>query len=112
MKSYQLTSDQIRQFQADGFLLLRVQDHGLVDPVALQRWTAEVKAWPDETGKWMPYQEINAQGQSQLLRTEKFVDYHPEFSAFLNGEGLATILKQASGNVSDRLLHLPVRAAH
>ena len=99
MDSYHLTPTQISQFHEDGYLVLKVEEHGLVDPTSLQRWTAEVKGWPNEKGKWMPYQEINTQGQSQLLRTEKFVDYHDEFSVFLQGQGLATILQQVSGHV-------------
>jgi hypothetical protein len=42
----------------------------------------------------MPYDEININGERQLMRTEKFVDYHPEFDAFLRGEGITNVLGQ------------------
>jgi hypothetical protein len=54
----------------------------------LQLWAGQVQSWPKEKDKWMPYDEININGERQLMRTEKFVDYHPEFDAFLRGEGL------------------------
>lgn len=48
----------------------------------------------------MPYDEINIHGERQVLRTEKFVDYHPEFDAFLRGASLTSLLGQLSGEVS------------
>ena len=48
----------------------------------------------------MPYEEINSNGESQLLRTENFVPYHQDFDSFLCGEGMAALLKQLSGDVS------------
>ena len=95
-----LTPEQVDQYRKDGFLVLRAQEHRLVDPQELQAWTAEVKAWPLVKGKWMPYQETNTQGHTQLLRTEKFVDYHDGFSRFLCGIDMAELLKQLSGDVS------------
>ena len=76
MTSYVPTPEQIAQYHKDGFLILRVQEHGLVDPQQLQQWTAEVRSWPKEHGKWMPYEEVNSNGEAQLMRTENFVDYH------------------------------------
>jgi hypothetical protein len=72
----------------------------LVDVNDLQQWAGQVQSWPKEKGKWMPYDEININGERQLMRTEKFVDYHPEFDAFLRGEGLTNVLGQLSGTVS------------
>lgn len=76
---YLLSPEQIAQYHEDGFLILLAAEHNLVNPPRIGQWTAEVKAWPKEKGKWMPYEEINSQGESQLLRTEKFVDYHQNF---------------------------------
>ena len=100
MAPFTLTSEQIAKYHKDGYLLLRVEEHNLIDPQALQTWTAEVKGWPKENGKWMPYEEINQNGDPQLLRTEKFIDYHPQFQNFLCGSDVAALLKQISGNVS------------
>lgn len=95
--TYTLTPTQITQYHTDGYLVLRASEHRLVDPSVLQHWTNEVRSWPNNTvGKWMPYEEINSLGQRQLLRTEKFVDYHPAFHAFLCGERMAHLLKQLS----------------
>ncbi|KAL4872784.1 hypothetical protein BDV12DRAFT_161521 [Aspergillus spectabilis] len=92
-----LTPAQITSYHENGYLLLRHSEHNLVDPLALQEWTREVKSWPREKGKWMPYDEININGERQLMRTEKFVDYHPEFRELLYGEDLLGILSALAG---------------
>ena len=95
-----LTPQQIEQFHRDGYLLLRRAQHRLVETDHLQRWTDEVRSWPREKGKWMPYDEITANGQRQLMRTENFVDHHAEFQALLCGPDLANTLKQLGDDVS------------
>lgn len=91
-----LTDEQIAHFDNDGFLVLRSSEHDLIDPEVLQRWTAEVRNLPRDHGKWMPYDEITASGERQLMRTENFVDYHQGFSSLLHGAGLTGILKQVT----------------
>lgn len=59
-----------------------------------------MQSWPKEIGKWMPYEEITASGESQLMRTEKFVDYHDQFNELLCGPALRNVLMQISGDVS------------
>ena len=100
MASFVPSSELVEQFQKDGYLLLRAEEHGLVKPADLQAWTKQVQEWPVEKGKWMPYHEVNTDGTRQLMRTENFVDYHPEFHALLCGEAITKILKTLSGNVS------------
>ena len=97
---YMLTPEQVSFFKKEGYLILRASEHKLVNPEQLKQWTAEVKGWPKVKGKWMPYEEVTPDGQSQLLRTEKFVDYHPEFYDFLCGDEMAALLKQLAGDVS------------
>lgn len=96
---YSLTSSQVESYHRDGFLLLRVGEHKLVDPVELTKWTEEVKSWPRVKGKWMPYDEINIKGERQLMRTENFVDYHDGFKKLVCGEALAGILGVLAGEV-------------
>ncbi|KAJ6138166.1 Phytanoyl-CoA dioxygenase [Penicillium samsonianum] len=93
-----LTPEQIASYHENGYLLLRADEHKLVDPTELKRWTQEVQAWPRVKGKWMPYDEININGERQLMRTERFIDYHPEFKSLVCGEQLAEILKAVSGD--------------
>lgn len=95
----QLSQQQIDQFHKNGFLILRIAEHMLVDPHTLYQWTEEVRSWPKEKGKWMPYEEITSSGKRQLMRTEKFVDYHKGFDELLGGEALLSILSQLSGAV-------------
>ena len=96
-----LTPDQLEQYRTQGYLILRAPDHNLFpDPALLQKWSDEVRAWPLDKGKWMPYFEVNDEGERQIMRTEKFVDYHDGFKATLFGEGLRSLLAQCSGDVS------------
>ncbi|RAO71614.1 uncharacterized protein BHQ10_007626 [Talaromyces amestolkiae] len=95
---YSLTPAQVESYHRDGFLLLRVGEHKLVNPVELARWTEEVKLWPRVKGKWMPYDEINIKGERQLMRTENFVDYHDGFNKLVCGEALAGILGALAGD--------------
>jgi hypothetical protein len=108
--AFTLTDAQVAQYHKDGFLLIRAAEHGLVDVKDLQAWAKQVQSWPKEKGKWMPYDEINVNGERQLMRTEKFVDYHPEFDSFLRGEGLTKVLAQLSGAVSLLLVSIAVAA--
>lgn len=96
---YSLSPEQVQFYKENGYLLLRVQEHQLVDPVELAQWTDEVRSWPRVKGKWMPYDEININGERQLMRTENFVDYHADFNHLVCGEALAGILKALSGDV-------------
>ncbi|KKK12542.1 hypothetical protein ARAM_003073 [Aspergillus rambellii] len=94
---YTPTPEQIASYHQNGFLLLRQSEHGLVNPIELRDWTQQVKSWPREKGKWMPYDEINMNGERQLMRTEKFVDYHAEFKGLVCGEALGNILDTLAG---------------
>ena len=95
-----LTTEQIDQYREQGYLILRASEHNLFsDPTILQQWANEVKNWPLQRGKWMPYFEINDCGEKQIMRTEKFLDYHEEFRSLLCGDGLRGILAQCSGEV-------------
>jgi 2-aminoethylphosphonate dioxygenase len=100
MAPLQLTSVQVQQYKTQGYLKLRVSEHKLIDPAALKGWSEEVRNWPRVRGKWMPYDEINENGERQLMRTENFVDYHDQFKALLCGDDLPGILKQVAGDVS------------
>ncbi|KAJ5175118.1 uncharacterized protein N7482_000995 [Penicillium canariense] len=92
-----LTPEQVASYHENGYLLLLAEEHQLVDPVALKQWTEEIKAWPRVKGKWMPYDEININGERQLMRTERFIDFHPQYKELVCGQKLGQILKAVSG---------------
>lgn len=94
-----LSPEQVASYHKNGYLLLRVDEHQLVDPTSLKQWTDEIKAWPRVKGKWMPYDEINMSGERQLMRTERFIDFHPQYKELVCGEKLNGILKAVSGDV-------------
>jgi hypothetical protein len=99
MAPVKLTSQQVNSFKKNGFLVLRKDEHGLVDADGLQQWTIEIRNWPRVQGKWMPYDEVSPDGQRQIMRTENFVDYHEGYGKLLLGEDIAQILTQLSGDV-------------
>lgn len=104
---FSLNDHQIAQYRQQGFLLVRASEHDLVSGTKLQEWASQVHSWPKDKGKWMPYDEINVKGERQLMRTERFVDYHPEFDSLLRGKNLLGLLGQLSGAVSVQDCNLP-----
>jgi ectoine hydroxylase-related dioxygenase (phytanoyl-CoA dioxygenase family) len=92
-----LSQEQINDYRTQGYFILRAHEHELVTKQELKTWTNEVANWPSEREKWMPYNEINANGDMQLMRTEKFADYHDDFGNLLFGHQLVSILTQLSG---------------
>ena len=101
-----LSESQLRQYHEQGYLLLTVEEHGLFkDPQVLPRWSEEVRTWPVEeaVGKWMPYYE-DTDGGKQIMRTEKFMDYHNGFGELLRGDDLRGILGQLSGEVNPSVI--------
>ena len=103
MPSVTLTCEQLDHYREDGYLLLRAHEHNLVSPNDLYAWEREVHQWPRVKGKWMPYDEINQNGERQLMRTENFVDFHEGWKGLVCGKNLIGILEQLSGQVSPRL---------
>lgn len=94
MALIQLTQKQIKHFDDHGFLVLRADEHKLVNPTSLYNWSEEVRNLPRENGKWMPYDEITTTGERQIMRTENFVDFHKGFEQLLRGENLTGLLAQ------------------
>ncbi|KAK5167162.1 uncharacterized protein LTR77_007892 [Saxophila tyrrhenica] len=90
----QLNPSQLDHFNTQGYLILRQSEHDLIDPGTLQQWTSEIRSLPREHGKWMPYDEVTATGERQLMRTENFADYHTGYSSLLHGAALRGILGQ------------------
>jgi hypothetical protein len=93
-----LTPAQIEHFHNEGYLVLCHNEHNLISPSTLQQWTNEVRELPREKERWMPYDEITATGERQIMRTENFVDFHEGFSSLLHGEALTSILAQLTGD--------------
>ncbi|OAA38561.1 Phytanoyl-CoA dioxygenase [Metarhizium rileyi] len=98
MPELELSADQLNFYNDNGYLVLRAQDHALVsDAAELKTWADQVLNWPLEKGKWMRYFEVSASREKQPMRTENLVDYHEELKRLMCGAGLASILKQLTG---------------
>jgi hypothetical protein len=98
-----LTPAQLSFYRENGYLLLHATEHQILpDPSVLPRWSDEVRNWPlsESKGTWMPYFEETETGVRQVMRTEKFMDYHEGLKALLCSEDLGGILAQLSGDVS------------
>jgi hypothetical protein len=65
-----LSPSQIDFYHTQGYLVLKSNEYNLAVPKQLQDCTNEVSKWPCVKGKWMPYNEITASGEEQLMRTE------------------------------------------
>ncbi len=94
---YHISPKQHAFFGENGYLILR--DILNVEEITdLQQWSQEVHDFPrtSET-PWMPYEEINASGQTVLCRTENYTNYHKGFNRLLRGEKLLSILGQLAG---------------
>lgn len=91
---YALTAEQLQSFQENGYLLI----HGFFNPEEsklLQQWAQEVYDLPQTPGvPWMPYEEVNSQGEQVLCRTENFTNSHPGFDSFLRGQRAMSVLQQ------------------
>lgn len=100
MTKFSLTAEQVQHYKSQGYLILRANEHKLATSDEIKKWVSEVRSWPNQKGKWMPYLERNTRGELQLMRTEKFADYHAQLSALLHGAELRGVLQQLSGDVS------------
>ena len=58
---------QIESNHQDGFLVVHDVLHSS-EVAALQRWTAEVKAWPNKSGEHMPYEEKRSDGDYGIVQ--------------------------------------------
>jgi hypothetical protein len=94
---YALTAEQLQSFQEHGYLLVR----GFFNPEEtklLQQWAQEVHDLPQTPGvPWMPYEEVNGQGERVLCRTENFANSHSGFDSFLRGQRATSVLQQLAG---------------
>ncbi|ETI23795.1 hypothetical protein G647_05601 [Cladophialophora carrionii CBS 160.54] len=92
-----LSEEQIRFFHQNGYLILR--DILSADETQdLQKWAQEVHDWPtDERSPGMPYEEINARGETVLCRTENYANSHEGLNGLLRGRKLLRRLEQLSG---------------
>uniref|UniRef100_A0A060T5H2 ARAD1C05434p n=1 Tax=Blastobotrys adeninivorans TaxID=409370 RepID=A0A060T5H2_BLAAD len=94
---FKLSDEQIQFYQENGFLVVPWEQHKMFDQYDIQKWTAEMEAWPRVSGKWMHYDEINSQGERQLMRMENFTDYHPKYQEFVRGDFVGDIFRQLTG---------------
>ena len=92
-----ISDDEKSFFENNGYLIIRDTLSDL-EATAVQNWVNEVRNWPiTEDASFMPYSEINADGQLVLSRTENFVDSHPGLNSLLRGEKRLDILHELSG---------------
>lgn len=90
---YELGGEQLKEFERDGFLVLR----DLLDEDTkgkIQAWSKEVHDRPYEPGKHMPYEEQLSDGSRVLCRTENFADFHQGFNDLFRGKRLVGVLDQ------------------
>lgn len=75
-----LTEDQVKEFQNQGFLVVR----GAFSPEEIsqvERWTTEVSAWPEVSGMHWVFHEKSLKNPNQdlICRIERTSQFHPGF---------------------------------
>eukprot|EP00117_Sycon_ciliatum_P023409 scpid63735/ scgid19909/ len=67
---------QLEHFHSHGFLKASGDFLTADERQNVIRWTAEMKDWPEQKGKWMKYFEKSPQDERVLCRVENFLPYH------------------------------------
>ncbi|KAL2811870.1 hypothetical protein BJX63DRAFT_443853 [Aspergillus granulosus] len=94
---YSLSADQLQGFRERGYLLIP-GFFSKEESKNLQQWAQEVHDLPRTPEvPWMPYEEINSQGERVLCRTENFANSHAGFDSFLRGKRATSVLSQLAG---------------
>jgi len=93
-----LCAQQVAAFSRDGFVLVpRFFDAGTM--AQLDRWTEELRALPELSGRHWVYREddLRHPGQRVLSRIENFCPFHAGMRALLEGERVRHALAQLMG---------------
>jgi ectoine hydroxylase-related dioxygenase (phytanoyl-CoA dioxygenase family) len=98
MTSSPLASGAIRDFERDGFVVVR----GLLDGArmrALRTWVDALEAWPETPGRHMMYFEesLLEPGRRILCRVENFYPYHAELRALMDSAEMRGAVSQLFG---------------
>jgi len=95
-----LSKQQVKQFQRDGFLLIRA----LYNPEEIEEisaWTNEVSSAHETPGKTMMYFETSAKDDSRILsRIENFVPYHDGFGELITSRRMLQAVDDLYGEPS------------
>jgi len=94
---YSLPDDDVQFFKKNGYLIVPLSKHQLFDANTVYQWAYEIKGWPKVKGKWMAYDELNSEGERQIMKTEYFTPFHEGMSKLLREGGVPKILEQLSG---------------
>lgn len=97
MEPYNLTPEQLKAYEDDGFLL--IEDFFSPEEHAeLVEFCKTFQKWGHEKGKWMQYYETNTKtGETQLCRTENFTPYHQGMASYVKSPRLLQVLKKLHG---------------
>lgn len=94
-----LTSEQLRFWNENGYLLLKGYFSGKMKQ-DLADWVGDLERRPETPGKWMKYFERSAisPGSGRLLcRVEDFLPYHDGLRELLTGDAILSIVSELMG---------------
>ena len=96
-----LTESQIKNYNDDGFLLLKkfFSEEEMKQAIKSINKFSELSFDYWETGKEMAYYETSNENENEriLCRIEKYVDYHPEFHKLANSKKVLSVLEDLMG---------------
>ena len=79
IKTPVLTEQQIAEFEADGFTIVR-EAFDATDAALINQWAQEVEALPEEPGKhWVFHEKSSLDGRSLINRIEYIAPFHEGF---------------------------------
>ena len=93
-----LTADDLAHYARTGWLAARGLFSGQ-ETADIARWTEEVCAWPEVSGRHMVYYEKSLLDPDTRMvqRIENFCPYHPPFDALVRGGRLLAAVEQLLG---------------
>jgi len=93
---YVISKSQRASFEEKGYLIIK-DALPIPEIRALQTWVQEIHDLPRTPDcRYIPYEEVNKNGERVLCRTENFVHDHAGFGALLRGSKVLGVLEQLS----------------
>ena len=94
---FQLTKEQKEFYHREGYLVID-NFYSKTESENLTKLVEELAAWPEVSGKYMKYHEINVKtGERQLCRIENFITYSEEANSYARSKAIFKLLKDLAG---------------
>jgi len=94
---FQLSKDQREFYHREGYLIID-NFYSKSESENLIKLCDELAAWPESSGKYMKYHEINVKtGERQLCRIENFLNYSEDANSYARSKAIFKLLQDLTG---------------